>query len=75
MLGSTTGSYPTCNKVDDGETLSLETYLTSFLAMQFLVRCYWVLFKFQTLASMMGRPDCELGVVFGLKFQPYGLFM
>ena len=63
------GSYPTCNRVVDGETPSLEACPVSPLDTWFsFFFKLLVLFYLQTLTMLLGSPGLELGVVISLKF-------
>ena len=70
------GSCPACNRVVEGVILSLGACTALPLATQFsFYKLMLILSCVQTLASSTDKPNRELGVVFGLKFQPYGLLM
>ena len=62
------GSCPACNRVVDGETLSLEACPVSPLDILFsFLKMYLVLLYLQTLAMSLGCLSLEMGVVISLS--------
>ena len=70
------GSSLTCNRVVDWGNSELGN-LSSFAIVSAIsfYKLMLVFILFTTLASSMGNPSHELGVVFGFKVQPSGLLM
>ena len=66
----------TCDRVVDlgnFELGNLSSYIFGYALYFYMLML--VLFCVQTLASSMGIPGRELGVVFGFKVHPFGLLM